>query len=219
MYPPLKKLLLSLLILAIVVAAVKAEEESETSKPIQKAFQWHFQEKDYSLTYTFNPAVYRYYKILQRSQTSYADYLIEYAGYYFIDEFTAAFEREGTNHKLEDWDIVNLAIDFVQQLQYVPDENGNYPKYPIETLVEGGGDCEDTSILLAAIIRELGYDCVLVTPPGHMAVGLACQGCDGAYYPKNGHEYYYVETAAPGWEIGDIPDSQVRAAKLIEIRN
>jgi len=47
-------------------------------------------------------------------------------------------------------------------------------KYPVETPVERG-DCEDKSILLAAILRALGYrTALLVFPddPGHMAVGV-----------------------------------------------
>lgn len=41
-----------------------------------------------------------------------------------------------------------------------------------------------------------------------MALGL--QGDDsvsGTYYEARGNRYYYVETTAPGWEVGQVPDS------------
>jgi hypothetical protein len=46
--------------------------------------------------------------------------------------------------------------NLVAQIVYVDDAFSGwdeYPKYPIETLVDGGGDCEDTSILLASLLR------------------------------------------------------------------
>lgn len=46
-----------------------------------------------------------------------------------------------------------------------------YPKYPIETLVDGLGDCEDTVFLLAALFKAYGVEPVLVRFDNHL--GLA----------------------------------------------
>jgi len=46
-----------------------------------------------------------------------------------------------------------------------------YPKYPIETLVDGQGDCEDTVFLLAALFKAFGIEPVLVRFDNHL--GLA----------------------------------------------
>ncbi|MBU1683359.1 hypothetical protein KJ742_05430, partial [Patescibacteria group bacterium] len=46
-----------------------------------------------------------------------------------------------------------------------------YPKYPIETLVDGLGDCEDTVFLLAALFKAYGIEPVLVRFDNHL--GLA----------------------------------------------
>ena len=81
-----------------------------------------------------------------------------------------------------------------------------YPRYPIETLVDNGGDCEDTSILASELIRKLGYDTVLIHPPEHMAVGVYCKDCQGSYYAFHGRNYYYVETTGENWQIGQLPD-------------
>lgn len=77
-----------------------------------------------------------------------------------------------------------FVLSFVQDFTYSSDENTtgseDYPRYPVETVVEGTGDCEDTSALFASLIQAgaFGMDAVLVslsTPTsdvGHMAVGL-----------------------------------------------
>ena len=48
-----------------------------------------------------------------------------------------------------------------------------YPRYPIETLVDNEGDCEDTAILTASLLNLMGYDAVLLDVPEHMAVGIS----------------------------------------------
>ena len=103
---------------------------------------------------------------------------------------------------------VNLVASFAQSLKYIDDGNIDMPRFPVETVFDGGGDCEDTAILLAAILHEWGYDVVLLNVPDvHTAVGLGCIDCEGAFIEYGGTRYYYIETAWDGaWEIGRIPD-------------
>ena len=113
-------------------------------------------------------------------------------------------------------------IAFVQGLPYFKDDVSTkydeYPRYPIETLVDNGGDCEDTAILTAAFLREMGYGVVLVNPTGHMAVGVKCSSCTGTYYTYNGDKYYYLETTGTGFKVGEISskwkDAQVKIIPL-----
>ncbi|HUS79527.1 MAG TPA: hypothetical protein VM050_12805 [Patescibacteria group bacterium] len=74
----------------------------------------------------------------------------------------------------------------------------------METLADGGGDCEDTSILTAALLNSMNHPVVLIGLPDHMAVGVDVPA-SGAYYPYNGSRYYYLETTGEGWELGGIP--------------
>lgn len=79
-------------------------------------------------------------------------------------------------------------------------------RYPYQTLHDGAGVCADKTILLARLLRVLGYDCVIFTYPNanHMALGLKVPHGYGDY----GLDYAYVETTgyAP---IGTIPDQFV----------
>lgn len=114
---------------------------------------------------------------------------------------------------------IEFAAAFVQEaIPYIREE-GEYPKYPVETLVEGG-DCEDKSILLAAILRAMGYRTALLLfrgNPGHMAVGVECPGCWGSYYQKDGVKYFYLETSSIGWSVGEIPPEYQGEGALVYV--
>lgn len=118
--------------------------------------------------------------------------------------FKETSEREG----MSDWEMIELATAFVQGLDYVSDDIGTgydeYPKFPLETLYDQGGDCEDSSILLASLLRELGYGTVLVMTEDHMGVGV--KASEPANFTYMNMDFYYIETTAPGWGIGELPE-------------
>lgn len=80
---------------------------------------------------------------------------------------------------------------YVQSLTYDtrPDEAG--PKFPVETIIEKAGDCDDKSILLAGLLSQEGYNVSLFYFPddSHMAVGIAT---DEPGFRDSG--YLFVET-------------------------
>lgn len=125
---------------------------------------------------------------------------------YGISNYFKCLQEDFGHSPLE---LAQTAANFVQSIPYVTDKIGTgydeYPKYPLEILYERAGDCEDSSILLASLYKQLGYECVLLHFDGHMAVGVACPEAQGAYYEENGVRYYYIETTAPGWKVGEIP--------------
>ena len=111
-------------------------------------------------------------------------------------------------------------INFVQSIPYKLDSESkgveDYSKYPIETLYERNGDCEDSSILLAGIVRELGYDVIYIWYlDGHMAVGIKCDGYDGLNFEYEGEDYYYIETTGTGWNIGEEPQGDGYTFKYV----
>jgi hypothetical protein len=118
-------------------------------------------------------------------------------------------ERNGfTNKRMK----AELLIDFVQGLPYVSDDVSTgfdqYTKTVEETITEAEGDCEDTAILLAAVMQAepFGYDTVLIAPPEHMAAGVYGEDLPGYYWTYDGRKYYYIETTGEGWGVGDLPD-------------
>ena len=80
---------------------------------------------------------------------------------------------------------------FVQQnFEYVSDPNRfEYMKTAKESLVNGGGDCDDASILLATLLESVGISTRFVFVPGHVYVeawinndwepmDATCAGCN-----------------------------------------
>jgi transglutaminase-like putative cysteine protease len=119
-------------------------------------------------------------------------------------------------------EVVEFVIAFVQGFPYVSDSLStpydDYTRYPIETLLEREGDCEDTALLTAVLLKELGYGSalILMRQEGHAAVGvLGGDGVYGTYYEVKGKKYFYVETTAKGWPIGKVPEEMEGAKALV----
>ncbi|MCG9129511.1 hypothetical protein JT359_18130 [Candidatus Poribacteria bacterium] len=107
---------------------------------------------------------------------------------------------------------INFVLAFVQTIGYEDDKMtgyGEYYKYATETLVEGKGDCEDTSILFASIISGLDFQSALLVLPRHLAVGIKGNfGNQGFWYTNSNKNdrYYHCETTNPKFKLGTIPD-------------
>lgn len=109
-------------------------------------------------------------------------------------------------------EIAELLLNMVASLAYYPEE-GEYPRYPVETLWDGGGDCEDVAILTAKLWRLTGFGTALLEleDAHHMAVGLLATGLQGYFFQGPGGTYYYAEATNAGVypnavrRIGEVP--------------
>lgn len=109
----------------------------------------------------------------------------------FYRELTGAFGDIRATDSLDDDEYLELMAVAVQSLPYVIDGTLTAPKFPIETYVDGKGDCDDKSLLLAGLLAREGYTVALLSfrPENHMAVGVKGYSCD---YRDTG--YGYLET-------------------------
>jgi hypothetical protein len=138
----------------------------------------------------------------------------------YLEDLARQIAPSRFNTPDEDYYRVMNVLFFVQQLPYSSDDapasyiegavpvpamhtskGVEYPKYPVETLVDGKGDCEDSSILAAALLNLMDYDVVLLGYSDHMAVGVQMTNFDPyyadyapKYYNSMGKRYYYAET-------------------------
>ena len=121
-------------------------------------------------------------------------------------------------HSGQNWSAYNQALDvlyFVQSCisySFDRDTTGfeDWARYPIETLMEQTGDCEDVAILCAAVISRLGFQTVLLLYPSHLAFGVAgADNLKGDYVvePSSGKRFYYGEATAKGRVLGEIPSA------------
>ncbi|MCK4332393.1 MAG: hypothetical protein KAV40_02310 [Thermoplasmatales archaeon] len=181
-----------------------------TEVEYDKTYEWSYGYNSYSLHVEIPKENYAYYKHLNvdRSPYPYSQ------GSHFVtsDDTTVTAIANELNSMAQSkgfdyYEKANFVLKFVQSLQYSFDNEttswNDYWRYPIETLVDEGGDCEDTSILYASIMEAMGYDAVLLLPPAHMAVGIEGLGCSGVEH--NGITYCYCETTNHEKNLGDIP--------------
>ncbi len=80
-------------------------------------------------------------------------------------------------------------------------KRSDWPRFPSETLANGAGDCEDTSILYMELLRHVEIGSALFSVPGHACVGVAvpmsrtANGDDPVIYGWADKQYVYAETA------------------------
>ena len=179
---------------------------------------WDCNGKNYSIELEISEELYDYYQN-EREHLAY-HFKIEDAEtpvnfYSFIlSDYDRPFIRElayrFSERAFTDLDKVKLATTFVQSLPYAFDDDSKgeeeYVRYPIETLVDGSGDCEDKVALLGAILYEMDIDFVLLSLPEHLALAVHCEGVENERYILfRNKRYYYIETTMEGWGIGQVP--------------
>ncbi|MDH7508613.1 MAG: hypothetical protein QHH00_04350 [Methanomassiliicoccales archaeon] len=188
-----------------------------------RTFEWSYGVNYYTIT--INIPGQEYYEYSMRTR------LPNYASYVKSDDSSIrdlAFKLNELAEKamFTKYRKAEFVLSFVQSLEYLSDQETKgaieYPRYPVETLVDGGGDCEDTAILFVSLIQTsiLKFDGVLLLfegGPSHMAAGIWCDhSLPGTSYFFNGKYYYYCETTSPGWIIGEVPeDIQGNAPQII----
>ena len=92
---------------------------------------------------------------------------------------------------------------FVQSLPYDTKSGvlDSPPRFPVETFVDGTGNCEDKSVLLAGLLSREGYDVVLFLflPEHHIALGIR-----NSSYSFQDTGYTYIETTGT-LLVGEVP--------------
>ena len=119
--------------------------------------------------------------------------------------------------------IADALLSFVQDrypggpaINYIMDPTER-PKYPIEMLYEWGGDCEDSSILLASLAKALGFGAALVTAPGHCMAAIALPSAPIHSTPSQSYKssIWYVESDSIQYWICECTGYGYRAGDLV----
>jgi hypothetical protein len=112
-------------------------------------------------------------------------------------------------------DFANGVLMMVHQITYV---ETTPPKYPVETMADGQGDCDLFSVIAASVIKAGGLDVVLLyyEEQSHMNIGVHLSSApedvrDDVYYLTNDGTRYYVAECTGGnwrngWRVGECPE-------------
>ena len=112
----------------------------------------------------------------------------------FYGSILSALRSVRAKEGLDPSRYVELVTSMAQTLRYNTDPGALAPKFPIETFGDGFGDCDDKTLLAAALLSREGYDVsiLLFQPEKHIALGIKAPGLD---YKNTG--YAYVEMTEP----------------------
>lgn len=214
------------LLITILLCVCTAQAQYSTwstptqSNVVKRTVQWSYGGYIFTDTLAFNLTDYNYYKALSKTQP-YSAYATEQATHPYLLQLAKILDEDAKDLGYTGYTLAAYLVAFVQQaIPYKSDPyNGgyDYPRYPIETIIDQGGDCEDKAALLVALLNTFGFDAILVNTPGHMAAAMACVNC-GGYYNYKGKKYSFIETTAGGWQIGSIPPNEYVNATLLDVQ-
>ena len=174
-----------------------------------RTFEWEHEGNRYSYDLRVDYDDYAYYKNLYSVDMRCQDVLtherdrtfVTYQDKY-VRELASMLSEISAQKGLDQLSTANLVLDFVQSMEYQSDEvfmgHVEYWKFPLETLCDQGGDCEDTAILYSSLMKAMGFDTVLIIVPGHMASGILLSGET---------TYRYCETTSNQFEVGVKPST------------
>ena len=197
-------------------------------------YEWQYPRSWSSTAWTYDAKIpketYEFFRNKPRT-SDYSEYVDNPADDKWMNHLASLLENSAKDKGWGEFETVSFALAFVQGWPYTSDDvttgYDEYPRYPVETIVDSGGDCEDTSILFASIVRGMGYGTVLLylEEDKHMAVGVLIsqnivdswnKSYPLTYYRSDGKIYAYCETTGKGWELGHKPeDLKSTTARLI----
>lgn len=77
---------------------------------------------------------------------------------------------------------------------------------PVEFLYTLSGDCDTRTVLLFSLLKDLGFDPVIVNSSKYLHSMLAVDiPSGGDYVLHKGRKFYFWETTSTGWQPGMIP--------------
>ena len=187
----------------VIVPQISPDLIRSQSSPLIISHQFPFEKTTVTLTLPINISVYEGAKQAEKATTVYgniSDTIWLAQSYRAMvqdpaqEKLYAALLTETDKirlqQKLSDDEYLELIAVYIQSLKYETREQ-NPAKFPIETVVDRAGDCDDKSLLLAGLLSREGYPVALLLfgPESHMAVGV---GSDDYLYKNTG--YTFVET-------------------------
>jgi hypothetical protein len=197
---------------AAVASAISVEVPEEQ---YSRTYEWEYGNVAWSFTAVVEKKLYEHFKSKPHAQDiGYSTYALASEDRDCLRSTAQQFQSYGGAYGYSRYDDAANVVAFVQSLPYAGDGPARGPRYPLETLVDQGGDCEDKTVLAAALLHEMGFDVAFLKLPGHLALGIGVPA-NGACFTHGGTTYYYAEVSGTGWEIGEVPEELKSQAPAI----
>jgi len=187
--------------------------ETSGSASVARHYEWMYGDQAQACDLEIPLSLYNYYRTQPRIVWTGRDY-DEYVLDPLDDTLLTGITQEILSATTGDYHAaLENALFFVQHcIRYVYDPQWfEYPRYPVETLVDGIGDCEDTAILYTSLVRTLGHGALMVIVDAdrdgtidHMVAWVPVkqsfidQHPDRSFWEYQGKTYAFAETAVEG---------------------
>jgi len=225
-------------------------DDAEDESFFYRVYSWLFNEepfrksgREHSLCsrLRLERATYEHFKAQPHTVEADADF-VKFANAELDDQVvtTAAARLRAivVEHGLEQLTEIHLTMAFTLSLRFADDQaeyGHEYPKFPVESLVDKRGDCEDHAILCGAILHRLGHRVALVlmsTGPETGHAGLAVEAPEhiegvSFHVPQLGADMFYCEvtpaelttetTTAVQWWLGMEPPNDASGFRVFPI--
>jgi hypothetical protein len=156
---------------------------------------------------------------------SYVNYLnrVDYAD----EQINIVATRTVAGAKDDELRKTRAILDFVSNnIHYVSDPNDGleYAKDPIHTLIAGGGDCEDQTLVLCSLLESVGVKTYIAFTDEHV-FALARFDTDYPELAGKAHVYiddrpcYALDAADPGAKIGDTSATAPGITRVFDVRS
>ena len=162
------------------------------------------------------------------NKAEYARYVLE--GYTrSVEDAAAVFRHRSKSQNLLAVQEMEDVVCFTRGIRYASDPEmrgvDDWANFPVETLYDQAGDCEDHAILAAAILHSLGHDVALfwldLGDSAHLALGYRSEAFVGGGFSEvaEGKAYHYVETVPTqsGDQVGDMANQFLKDLKSAEV--
>jgi hypothetical protein len=132
-----------------------------------------------------------------------------------------SLQQMGQSLQLDRGEFARLIVAFVQDIPYnyiVPESCKDYSAHPcvpnakfgilspVEFLYSLHGDCDTRTVLLYTLLRNFGFDPMIINSNEYRHSMLALDiPASGDYFVYKGRKYSYWETTNVGWQPGMLP--------------
>ncbi len=209
--------LLIIITLAVIISSpiiFPHQAAAETTQYYNRTFAWDYNGDHWVWNLSISVALYEAYKAVPdstRIRNGPAGYdLMTTTKDQFLQALAEKLNETANQQDYGSSDKINFVLAFVQSIPYSLDLNTTgyeeYPRFPIEVLVDQTGDCDCKAILFGTLALLMGYEAVYINPTDHFAVGVAGNDFSGTYWTYNNTTYYYAETTGTGFKVGQLPD-------------
>lgn len=181
-----------------------------TDSIVNRRFDFRYRSDNYVVNIPVNTSLYRAATVSPNKQQVFGS---EDFGFLYremmedpaLDSFYTDMLKEirKTRYKggynLTDDEYLEMVTSFVQQIPYDNTTAGN-PRYPVEVIFDGKGDCDEKALLLNGLLSREGYDVALLAFPSlkHVASGIriniASSKPSFRIFSDGIRDYVYIET-------------------------